>query len=64
MAKIDYFRQNQASRKPYKAPENSESRDTALFTILRYRGSSELTEAFCSWFRAKFGLKTSKNGHF
>ena len=62
MAKIDHFRQNQASRKPYKAPENSESRDTALFTILRYRGSSEPTEAFCLCLMAKIGLKMTKMG--
>ena len=58
------FRQNRASRKPYKAPENLGSRDTALFTILRYRGSSKLTEAFCLWLRGKIGLKTSKTGIF
>lgn len=64
MAKIDHFRQNQASRKPYKAPENSESRDTALFTILRYRGSSEPTEAFGLCLRVKNGSRGAKKGIF
>ena len=58
------FVKNRASRKPYKALENLKSRDTALFTIFRYRGSSEPTEAFCLCLRAKFGLKTSKTGIF
>ena len=64
MAIFDQFRQNRASRKPYKAPEILESHDTALFTILYYRGSSEPTEAFCLCLRVKNGLKTSKMGIF
>ena len=64
MAIFDQFCQNRASRKPYKALQNLESRDTALFTTFRCRGSGEPTEAFCLCLRAKFGLKTSKTGIF
>ena len=64
MAFFDHFRQNRASRKHYEASDFFESRDTALFIILRHRGSGELTEAFCLCLRAKFGLKTSKTGIF
>ena len=64
MAFFSRFRQNRAPRRPYKAPQNLKSRGTALFITFCHRGSSEPTEAFCLWFRAKFGLKTSKNGHF
>ena len=64
MAILTNFVKNRASRKPYKAPENSESRDTALFTAFRCRGSGELTETFHLCLRAKFGLKTSKTGIF
>ena len=59
-AKIELFREKQASRKPYKASENLKSRDTALFAILYYRGSGELTEAFCLCFKVKIGLKMAK----
>ena len=55
---------NRASRKPHKALQNLESRDTALFVILRYRGSSEPTEAFCLCLRVKNGLKMAKMGIF
>ena len=58
------FRQNRASRRPYKALENLESRDTALFAILRYRGSSELTDAFCLCLWVENGLKMAKMGIF
>ena len=59
-----HFRENRASRRPYKAHENLESRDTALFVIFCRRAPSEPTEVFCLCLRAKFGLKTSKMGSF
>ena len=62
--KFSHFRKNRASRRPYKASQNLESRDTALFVVLRYRGSSEPTEAFCLCFRVKNGLKMAKIGIF
>ena len=62
--KFSHFRENRASRKPYKALQNLESRDTALFTIFRCRGSGGPTETFCLCLRAKIGLKASKMGIF
>ena len=61
---FSHFREKRASRRPYKALQNLESRDTALFTIFRCRGSSGLTEAFCLCFRVKNGLKIAKIGIF
>ena len=58
--KIGYFGKNRASRKPYKAPENLESRDTALFIIFYYRGSSEPTEAFCLCLKVKISSRMAK----
>ena len=63
-ASFNHFRENRASRKPYKALENLESHDTALFAIFYYRGFSELTEAFCLCLRVKNGLKMAKMGIF
>ena len=57
---FNYFRENRASRRPYKAPDFLKSRGTALFAIFRCRGSSELTEAFCLCLRFRNGL----NGQF
>ena len=64
MAILTNFVKNRASRKPYKAPENLKSRDTALFIIFCCSGSSEPTEVFRLCLKAKFGLKTSKTGIF
>ena len=64
MAFFDHFRQNRAPRKPYKALQNFESRDTALFITFCCSGSSEPTEAFCLCFRDKNGLKMAKIGIF
>ena len=61
---FSHSRENRASRRPYKALQNLESRDTALFAILYYRGSSEPTEAFCLCLRVKNGLKIAKIGIF
>ena len=63
-ANFSHFREKRASRRPYKALENLESRDTALFIILRYRGSSEPTEAFCLCLRVKISLNIAKMGVF
>ena len=54
---FSHFREKRAPRKAYKASDFLESRDTALFTIFRCRGSGEPTEAFCLCLRAKIGLK-------
>ena len=62
--KIGHFRENRASRSPYKASEKLESHDTALFAIFYYRGFSELTGAFCLCLRVKNGLKMAKMGIF
>ena len=64
MTFFDQFCQNRAPRKPYKAPENLQSRDTALFIIFCCSGSSEPTEAFCLCLRVKNGLKMAKIGIF
>ena len=61
---FSHFRKNRASRRPYKASDFLESRDTALFIIFCYRGSSEPTEAFCLCLRVKNGLKIAKIGIF
>ena len=63
-ASFNHFRENRASRKPYKALENLESHDTALFAIFYYRGFSVLTGAFCLCGRVKYGLKMAKLGLF
>ena len=60
--KFSHFREKRASRRPYKALQNLESCDTALFAILYYRGSGEPTEAFCLCLGAKIGLKVAKMG--
>ena len=59
-----HFRKNRAPRKPYKAPENLEGRDTALFIIFCYRGSSEPTKAFCLCLGVKIGFGKAKIGIF
>ena len=62
--KFSHFREKRASRRPYKTPENLESRDMALFVIFCYRGPSEPTEAFYLCLGAKIGLKIAKMGIF
>ena len=57
---FSHFREKRASRRPYKALQNLESRGTALFAIFCYRGSSGPTEAFCLCLRTKIGLKMAK----
>ena len=61
---FSHFREKRASRRPYKALQNLESRDMALFAILYYRSSSEPTKAFCLCLRGKIDLKASKMGIF
>ena len=61
---FNHFRENRASKRPYKALQNLESRDTALFIIFCYRGAGEPTEAFCLCLGAKIGLKIAKIGIF
>ena len=60
--KLSILEKKRASRKPYKASDFLESRDTALFVISRYRGSSEPTEAFCLCLRGKIDSKMVKMG--
>ena len=57
---FSHFREKRASRRPYKALQNLESRDTALFIIFCRRAPSEPTEAFCLCLRGKNGLKMAK----
>ena len=61
---FSHFRENRASRRPYKALQNLESRDTALFAILYYRGSGEPTKAFCLCLGVKIGFGKAKMGIF